>query len=152
MLSLSVAVALMIALIAFVNANQADRATADNAQMTAESNREAALLVAQDQRPHVSPLKPGTAPARAIGAAVAADMRRLIGGGTISGPLTRTRCSAAGPSGPRRQPFRCDAVAASVTYPFVGVVDRGAKTITYCKSDPPPVPSEAIPVTPRCRP
>jgi hypothetical protein len=150
-LSLTVGVALMVALVAFVNANDADRATADNAQMTAESNREAALLVAEDQRPRVSPLTSGTSSARAITTAVAADMRRLIGKGTIGGPLTRTRCRAAGSSGRTRQAFRCAAVAASVRYPFLGVVDQRTRRVTYCKSDPPPVPSETVPVSPRCR-
>jgi hypothetical protein len=40
--------------------------------------------------------------------------------------------------------------SAAVSYPFLGVVDLRAKQITYCKRDPPPVPSENIPVSSRC--
>jgi hypothetical protein len=149
-LSLSVGVVLIVALVLFVNANNADRPIADNAQVTAESNREAAALVAEDQAPHVSRLKPGTAPARAITTAVAAFMRRMIGRGTIVGPLTRTRCSAAGGSGHTRRAFRCDALAASVTYPFIGVVDQRTRRVTYCKNDP-AGPNGTVPVSPRCR-
>ncbi len=148
--SLSVAVVLLIALILFVNSHDTDRPVADNAQVTAESNREAAALVAEEQAPRVSALRPGAAPARAIEAVVAAFMRRMIDAGTFEGPLTRTRCHAAGPPRQSRQAFACDAIAASVTYPFLGVVDGRAKQVTYCRHDP-PSPTGTVPVSRRCR-
>jgi hypothetical protein len=150
-LSLSVGVVLIIALVAFVNANDADRPTADNTQVTAESNREARALVAEDQAPHVSPLPAGTAPARAMTMVITAYMRRMIGRGTIGGPLTSARCSAARASGRTRRGFRCAAVAASVKYPFIGVVDQRTRRVTYCKNDP-LGPAGPVPVSPRCRP
>jgi hypothetical protein len=30
------------------------------------------------------------------------------------------------------------------------VVDTSARRITYCKRDPPPVPSQNVPLSPRC--
>ena len=77
-------------------------------------------------------------------------MRRTIGQGKIGGPLTRTSCRPAGGSGRTRLAFRCDAVAASVTYPFLGVVDQRARQVIYCKSDP-TGPAGPVPVSPRCR-
>ena len=38
-----------------------------------------------------------------------------------------------------------------MTYPFLGVVDPAARRITYCKRDPPPAPSDNVPVSSRCR-
>jgi hypothetical protein len=149
-LSLCVGVALIVALILFVNAHNVDRPTADNTKVTAESNREARALIAEDQAPRVSPLKPRTAPALAITTVVTAYMRRMIGAGTIPGPLTRTHCSAAGASGRARRGFRCAAVAASVRYPFLGVVDQATRQVTYCKHDP-LGPAGPVPVSPRCR-
>jgi hypothetical protein len=150
-LSLSVGVVLIIALVAFVTANDADRPTADNTQVTAESNREARALIAEDQAPHVSPLPAGSAPARAMTMVITAYMRRMIGRGTIGGPLTSARCSAARASGRTRRGFRCAAVAASVKYPFIGVVDQRTRRVTYCKNDP-LGPAGPVPVSPRCRP
>ena len=152
MLSLSVAVVLIVALVLFVNAHNVDRPTADNTKVTAESNREARALIAEDQAPHVSPLQPATAPAHAMTRVITAYMQRTIGAGTIGGPLTGTHCTAAGASdGRARRGFRCDAFAASVRYPFLGVVDQRARQVTYCRSDP-LGPAGPVPASPRCRP
>jgi hypothetical protein len=148
--SLSVAAVAIVALVLFVNAHGNDKPIADNTRQTAENNREAAALVAEDQTPRVSALKPGTPDARAIESAVAAFMRRMINGGTFEGPLTRTRCRATGSEGHSRQAFACDAVAASVRYPFLGIVDARAKRVTYCRDDP-AGPNGTVPVSPRCR-
>jgi hypothetical protein len=42
------------------------------------------------------------------------------------------------------------ATAADVNYDFVGAVDIPARQLTYCRREPPPVPSEKIPVSPAC--
>jgi hypothetical protein len=80
---------------------------------------------------------------------VAGYMSSQIRIGAIDGPLTRTLCSRVGGSD-ARQVWHCTAVAANVTYPFDGVVEPGARRLTYCKRDLPPVPSMNVPVSGRC--
>ena len=150
-LSFSVAAALLVALVRFVESNNSDSSQAIENPAGAEAqNREAAILVAQDQAPHTVRLKPQAVPARAIERAVRADMASLIAHQALDGPLGRSTCTQIGPRGTVRVAYRCMVVAGGVTYPFLGVVDLHAQQITYCKRDPPPVPSENIPVSRRC--
>jgi hypothetical protein len=91
-----------------------------------------------------------TAAAVAIDRAIRADMTAMIDEGSLDGPLQRSSCTRTGPPGKAGQSFGCTVSAAGVTYPFVGVVDARARTIVFCKRDPPPIPSENIPLSPRC--
>ena len=87
----------------------------------------------------------------ALTAAIHDYMTRRINAGALEGPLQRVHCHAAGAlKGPRRA-FSCDVRAGSVGYPFLGVVDVRARRVTYCKRDPPPAPSDNVPVSPRCQ-
>jgi hypothetical protein len=99
----------------------------------------------------VAAVAPGGGSRTAITTAVRAEMSRLIDRATIQGPLGRVACTPIGAGAAGRQAFRCTAVAAGVNYPFLGVVDRRARRVTYCKRDEPPVPQLNIPVSRRCR-
>jgi len=122
-----------------------------NPKAVAEQNREARILVGQDQAPHVAQMSSGDRPAAAIRAAVVTYMAGKISHGVITGPLTSAHCGPVGAaSTSTRLVFRCGVKAASVNYPFEGVVDPSAHQITYCKRDPPPVPSMKIPLSTRC--
>jgi hypothetical protein len=141
----------VVAMIVYVSGHNTDSPPQSNPAAAVQANREAEILVARDQAPHVARLAPGLHPAAAVTAAVRADMRRRIGSGSVPGPLQRLHCRASGPIRGMRRAFSCSALAANVTYPFVGVVDRAHGRVTYCKRDPPPVPSDDVPVSRRCR-
>jgi hypothetical protein len=146
-----VTVALLAALVVYVNNNNTDSPKSTNPASDVEANREAEILVAQDQAPHTASL-PGTATAAQTAARVVqASMKRRIARGELAGPLQRTSCRVAGRQTGSRRAFNCTAVAASVSYPFVGVIDRRERRITYCKRDPPPAPSDDVAVSPSCR-
>ncbi len=152
-LSIGCTIAFVVALVLYVNAE--DRTANEPAGVTsaaaiAEQNREANIIVGHDQAPHVVRLGAHIAPAAAIRAAVVSYMKHQVSGGSIDGPVTSSGCTRAAGSTGARLAFRCDVVAASVTYPFLGVVDTAARQVTYCKRDAPPVPSMNIPVSRRC--
>jgi len=152
-LSLGGAAVLVVALIAYVDhANQTANQPAPPISPAAlrEENQEAEIVVGQDQAPHVLSLKARQAPVGALRAAVVGYMNHQIALGTIDGPVTEASCVRAGASPQGGLAFRCSVEAASVNYPFLGVVDVGARSITYCKRDAPPVPSMNIPVSKRC--
>jgi hypothetical protein len=150
-LSFAVAVMLLIALIVFVeDHNTTASQPLVNRSAEAEQNREAEIVVGQDQAPHLARIPAGVSARVAITRAVAAYMERQFRLGTISGTLQRTACRAAGRGTRERTAFRCAAVAANVTYPFLGVVDGRARRVVYCKRDAPPVPGMNIPVSHRC--
>jgi hypothetical protein len=149
-LSLVVAAAVIFGLVRFVQSSTANQVTTENASGEAQENREAEILVAEDQAPHTVRLPAHAAASAAVNRAIRKDMTTLINQGSLDGPLQRSSCAASGPPGKAGQRFRCTASAAGVSYPFVGVVDAGARTIVFCKRDPPPVPSQNVPLSPRC--
>lgn len=151
-LSLGVVAALIAALVVYVHHSTDDtpsEAPVTNPKAVAEEHREAAIIVGQDQRPHIVALAAGVAPAAATRDAVTRYMRAQIRSGVIDGRLTRSTCARAGGSD-ARQAWRCTVVVASVSYPFDAVVQPAAERLTYCKRDMPPVPSMNIPVSARC--
>jgi hypothetical protein len=146
-LSFLIAGALIAALIVFVDNNQNDSNRAlISPSAIAEQNREADLVIGQDQRPHVVDLAPGARAPAALQRAIAADMNRRIALGTIAGSLQRVACSPVS----RRAPivFDCAAYDADVRYLYVGVA-RG-RALVYCRKELPPVPGEHVPLSPRC--
>jgi len=151
-LALGVVAALIAALVAWVqhSTNSPAEAPVNSPKAVAEANREARIVVGQDQRPHVVALAPGAKPSAAIAGAVTGYMRTQIRRGLIDGRLTRTGCDRAGGAG-ARQVWHCTVVVAGVSYPFDGVIEPAAERLTYCKRDLPPVPSMNIPVSARCR-
>jgi hypothetical protein len=145
-----VAAAVIVALVRFVQSNPANQLTTENASGVAQSNREAEILVAQDQAPHTVRLPGQTAAAAAINRAVRADITTMIDDGSLDGPLQHSACAPTRPRAKAGQIFSCTVSAAGVSYPFVGVVDARARTIVFCKRDPPPVPSQNVPLSPHC--
>lgn len=146
-----VTAALLVALVVYVENNNTDSPKSTNPASDVQANREAEILVAQDQAPHTARLPGGVTPAQAAARVVQASMRRRIARGELAGPLQRTGCHAAGRPTDSRRAFSCTVLAASVTYPFVGVIEQRERRITYCKRDPPPAPSDDVAVSPRCR-
>jgi hypothetical protein len=147
--SLTVGVVLLVALIIFVNNNNTDSNQTLTPSEQAKVNKEAALVVAADQAPHVVTLARGETPHAGIVRTVRATMSSLVNKGVADGPLQRVRCTRHGGQGDRPA-FSCVATAADVNYDFVGAVDIPARQLTYCRREPPPVPSEKIPVSPAC--
>jgi len=149
-LSIAVAAALIVGLVRFVQSSTANQITTESPAGEVQANREAEILVAEDQSPHTVRLTAHAAPAAALNRAIRADMTKLIDDGSLDGPLQHSACGRTGSSDKAGQRFSCTVSAAGVSYPFVGVVDAGARTIVYCKRDPPPVPSQNVPLSPRC--
>lgn len=149
-LSITVAVAAIFALVRFVQSNTADQLTTESPAGVRQQNEEAEALVAEDQAPHTVRLPAHTTPRAAVNRAIRADMTTLIDQGSLDGPLQRSSCAPTGTADNAGQRFSCTVSAAGVSYPFVGVVDAPARTIVYCKRDPPPGPSQNVPLAPRC--
>lgn len=148
-LSVLVAVVVLVLVVRFVNGHNNDATASESPAAAERANQESTVVVEQDQAPHVTRLKPGQSPEVAIAHAVRGDINYSVNQGFINGPIQRTSCHALAPHGHTLR-FSCTVMAANIEYPFLGVVDVGAKRITYCKRDPPPVPSENIPVSRRC--
>lgn len=148
-LSFAVAAALLVALVLFVNAHNTDSLASQSPAALARANREAEIVVAQDQQPHVLRLRSAVPPRAALVAVVRADINGRIESGGIDGTLQRVSClnrgSRAGSLG-----FACVATVDNVNYRFAGVVDAPARQLVYCRRDVPPVPSQPIPLSPRC--
>ncbi|MGH3610673.1 MAG: hypothetical protein ACRDRD_21675 [Pseudonocardiaceae bacterium] len=150
-LSLFVAAALVVAMVLYVNGHNTDSPTSTNPAAAVQANRDAEILIAQDQAPHSGSLVRGQSPAAGLERSVHAQMAAQIKAGSIDGPLHRARCHPVKSTPGPRQAFSCSIVAAGVTYPFLGVVDTTERRITYCKLDQPPVASHDIPVSAGCR-
>lgn len=145
-----ITVGLVVALVLYVEHHNTDSPPSTNPAGEVAANREAEILVAQDQAPRTARVGPGEPPRAALTRAVRADMSHRINSGALEGPLQHLQCRAVGSSGAARQAFSCNVRAGSVNYQFLGVVDRATRRVTYCKRDPPPAPSDNVPVSPRC--
>jgi hypothetical protein len=152
---LGVAAVLVVALIVVVDHAQSTAnqpAPVVKASAIAEQNREARILVAQDQAPHSFRISHPTPPARAVALAISAVMRAEVGTGVVAGPLQGTRCRPLGHGGlPGSLAFACTAEVGNVRYPFRGVVGAGSRRVTVCKQDLAPVPGMSVPLSRRCR-
>ena len=149
-LAAAIAVALVAAMVLFVEGNNTNTNPSLNEASEVQANREAETLVAQDQAPRVVRLTSGAAPAAALERAIHARMAAQVAGGAIAGPLKATRCRARGVATPGGRSYSCTVLAGGVIYPFLAVVDARAGRITYCKRDQPPVPSDSVPISRRC--
>jgi tetrahydromethanopterin S-methyltransferase subunit D len=148
-LALGAAAILLVALIIYVDDNNTDSPPSENLAAQTRANREADLVVERDQAPHVVSLTRGVGPRSGFVHTVRGAMDNLIGQAIVDGPLQRVRCTRhAAASG--MLAFSCVATANDVNYDFVGVVDLASHRLTYCKRDEPPIPSQNIPVSPRC--
>jgi Tfp pilus assembly protein PilX len=148
-LSVVVAAVILILVIRFVSHNNTDAAAAQSPSAAARANEESTVIVEQDEAPHVAVLRASETPAVAIERAVRSEINHSVNQGFINGPIEHAGCAAVKPIG-RVLRYHCTVVAANINYPFLGVVDLRTKQITYCKKDPPPVPSENVRVNRRC--
>lgn len=146
-----IAVALLVAMVIYVDRNNTDSNPSLNEASEVQANREAEVLVEQDQAPHTVQLTAHVAPAIALERTIHARLAAQIAAGAIDGPLKPARCRPTGPPSGGRHPLSCTVVAGEVTYPFLAVADLPAHSLTYCKRDPPPAPSDNVPVSARCR-
>lgn len=149
-LTIGVAIALLVAMVIFVDHNNTNSNPTLNEASEVRANEEAEVLIEQDQAPHTLAVAAGAKPAAALERAIHARIAGSVATGAIDGPVQSARCQRTG-SAPGRIGFSCAVVAAHVTYPFVGVVDQAARRLTFCKRDPPPAPSDNVPVSGRCR-
>jgi hypothetical protein len=149
-LALLVAGVLLAVMIVWVRGHNTDSPPSTNPASQVRANREAGILIEQDQAPHTVRLPAGVSGSSAMASVVHARMARQVASGVISGPLRPARCRPGGRAGTRTE-FRCTIDSGSVNYLFTGVVDSARGRVTYCKRDLPPVPSENIPVSRRCR-
>lgn len=151
-LALTVAAALMIAMVVFVSGHNTDANTSTNVTTAARANRDAEILIAQDQAPHTARLARGFSASAGVSHELHSVLARQAAAGAIAGPVGRARCRSVGAETSARRAFDCSIVAASVSYPYAAVVQTAARRITFCKRDAPPAPSERVPLSPRCLP
>jgi hypothetical protein len=150
--SLSVAALAVVLLIRFVDAHSTPAAQAPHlsAKGARILNREAEILDAELQAPHVVRFSGSIAPTAAIEHAIAAYMTNEINFNRLAGPLRATLCFPVSASGRAHIVYRCSALARATSYPFEGVVNRRANVIVYCRHNPPPQPGDRVPLSPRC--
>lgn len=150
-LALLIATALLVAMVLFVSTHNTDFNPRTNLAVAARANRDAEILVAQDQAPRGAVLPPGITPGAGLERAIHRRLSAQVRQGGISGPLTAAHCRSAGPAAGARRAFRCTIESGGVIYPYLGVVATNTRRITFCKRDPPPVASDSIPISPLCR-
>jgi hypothetical protein len=150
-LALVICAALMTAMVIFVGANNTNYNPTTNVATAVRANRDAEILIAQDQAPRRAPLPRGVTPTVGLERMIHRQLAAQVSRGEISGPLLGARCHAAGPASGARRAFRCTVQSGGVVYPFAGVVATDTRRITLCKRDPPPVASDSIPISPLCR-
>ncbi|MGH2832722.1 MAG: hypothetical protein ACRDK2_08095 [Solirubrobacteraceae bacterium] len=118
-----------------------------------EADRESQIIIEEDQAPRTSALHSAAGARHQLQLAIGADLHERIRQGALSGPVQGVRCLPYAAARSGREPFRCTAQAAGVSYPFLGVVNMRARQLTWCKVDPPPVAGgpQEVAVSPRCR-
>jgi hypothetical protein len=149
-LPFGIAAVLVVGLVVFVDHHNGNGLATQSPAAEARANREAEILVAQDQVPHVVRLRSASDPRTAFRDAVRADMSQRINRGFIDGTLQRIACRRDGGTAAAMN-FSCTVIVAGIDYPYVGVVHVAARQLIYCKRDEPPVPSQNIPLSPRCQ-
>jgi len=149
--------ALVIAVVAIIVRSRGSESNgsspSEEALAVAEANSEGRTAIAQDEAPHSSRLHPGIAVQPALQSAIVADVRNRIRTGQLTGPLQSVSCRASGLAEAGRLPYGCTVRSAGLAYLFVGVADKRALELTWCKVDPPPAAKDPleVPVSPRCR-
>ncbi len=149
-ISLLVTAVLVVALVAFVTHNGGAGEVAPSRAALAREAQQDTILIGQDQAPHTAHVSSAADVRAALVAGVRTEMRRRIGSGNVPGPLQWVRCGRSGGQG-AESAYHCIAKAGEINYPFVAVASPRAHRVTFCKKDFPPVPSENIPVSRRCR-
>lgn len=147
--SFIVAAALMVGLVAWVSHHNGNGLATESAKGVARLNREAEIVVSQDQAPQSVRVARGDSRATVVHA-IHRDMTTRISKGDAGAPLQRVTCRRYASRGHDRA-YHCTAVSANVNYPYEAVLNARTHKLTFCKHDAPAVPSQNIPVSPRCR-
>jgi hypothetical protein len=152
-LSIGVVVVLLVALIIYVDHHNTDDSNGQplTAKALEEQNQEATILQQQDQTPVVFKLAAGAVAVHAAEHAVHIDMSQRINHNEAGPPLKAASCHATTTAGARHG-FSCKVLSGGVYFDFVAVIDAPARQLILCKRDPPPIPSETVPLDARCRP
>lgn len=150
-LSLTVAAAVLVALVRFVSTHNAVTLAEQSPQALAREHRQADILAAQDQVPHVVALPASARQWKFVDGIVAADINAKIQRGLIDGTLQHVACRTGGRRSARLG-FTCVAKVADVNYNYAGVIQSRAHRVVWCRHDAPPVPNEPIPLSRRCLP
>jgi hypothetical protein len=151
-LATTVGLVLLVGMVIWVANHNTDSGPSNsNPTATVKLNEEARVLVEQDQVPRVAPLPRGLPLAAAVARVVHARVAASVSDGAISGPLKPARCRPTGARSGTMVGFSCTVTTGGVNYPFLAAADTAARRVTSCKRDPPPVPSENVPVSSRCR-
>jgi len=148
-LAIAATAALLAALVMAENSSNGPARESPAAE--AEANRESQIVVAQDQAPHGARLAAGLGPQVALERAITADASGRIRRQDMTGPLQSVRCAHSGAKRAVREAFSCQVIAGGLRYPFVGIVNRRAGSVVWCKRDPPPAPGFGVAVSPQCR-
>jgi hypothetical protein len=146
----TITIVALTALVVFVAGHNTNSPTYTNLTTSPQANRDAETITAEDQAPHTARLSPQATAAAGLRNAVRGFIAGEIARGAISGPLQLAQCRSTGSPKSSRQAFSCSVMAASVIYRFLGTVQPRLHQITYCKHDPPPAPSDVVPVSRRC--
>jgi hypothetical protein len=134
-----IAVALLTGMVIFVAGHNTDSGPTNiNPTATVQANREAEILVEQDQAPRTVRLPSGLVPVRALESVIHAHVSAQVKDGALSGPLTPARCHPTGAHTPTAVGFSCEIEAGSVNYPFLAAVDTAAGGGSQWKRGPPP--------------
>jgi hypothetical protein len=149
-ITIVITLSLLAVLVIYVSANNTNSNPTLNEASEVRANHEAEILVAEDQAPHTARLAAGEQPSAAVERVIRQRIASQIAAGAIGGPLQRASCRSSGSRPGGRTAFSCEVVAGSVTYPFLAVVDTSLRSVTYCKRDPPPAPTDNVPVSRRC--
>jgi len=145
-----VAIVLLTAMVIYVDGHNTNVNPILNEAAERRANHEAEILDAQDQAPHTLRVAAAQSPRIALERAIRARINSKIIAGAIDGPVQSSSCAPVARHG-RRTAYDCTVLAGDVKYPFVAVADSARRSVTYCKHDPPPTPSDSIPVSSSCR-
>jgi hypothetical protein len=144
---------LTLAAVVFVHAHSEGTSTPTKSEREAEveANREGNIVVEEDQAPHTARLGAGVATLTALEGSISHDARGRVRSGNLTGPFQSVHCEAKGTAG-ANQAFRCSVRAGGVAYPYLAVLNRHTRQLTWCKIDPPPASgAPEVPVSARCR-
>jgi hypothetical protein len=152
-LASAVAVALIVSLVIAVHRAGPDNSGSETeAGAEAEVNRVADIAIAEDEAPRSASLSSGAAPASALERAIARDVAKRIADERLTGPFEGVVCHGASKDTSGREPYNCTVHSANIAYPFVAIVDKRSRRLTWCKIDQPAKPGVGpeIPISASC--
>ena len=147
--SFLVAIALVVLLVRFVDANNSNALAHVSQKNLDTENRQAEIVVGQEQAPVTTAVPAGKPVTQTLRAAVRRDMNHQITDATIDGSLQRVSCVVHGGT-LQRTGYHCVAEASDVNYFFLAVFTPKAHRAVFCEKIYPPIPSENVPVSARC--